>query len=279
VTEEALLELAPIAALGALDGEDGRAFIAEGAAHPTVVRELRMFEDLVARLGLASEWIPPRADLGARVLAAATSTPRATSTPADPRPPDRSLERPSPSLWRMWLPLAAAGVAALGALTLRSERDEARRLFARAQIESENLANQNRDLQSRLRATERRLEAAEAFRALVAHPGSRVAGLAGLPSAPAARGRVVWNAERREAVLLATGLPPTPAGKAYEAWVIAGRAPVAAGVFRVNETGTAVHPLPRLDDVARVKTFAVTLEPEAGTVAPTGPMVLAGPAL
>jgi anti-sigma-K factor RskA len=33
-----------------------------------------------------------------------------------------------------------------------------------------------------------------------------------------------------------------------------------------------------VDDVARVKTFAVTLEPAAGTAAPTGPMILAGAA-
>jgi anti-sigma-K factor RskA len=90
----------------------------------------------------------------------------------------------------------------------------------------------------------------------------------------------VWNPDQRQAVLFAAGLPPAPAGKAYEAWVIAGAAPVAAGLFRVaDESGTALHTLPRLDDVARARTFAVTLEPEAGVKAPTGPMVLAGPAI
>ena len=90
---------------------------------------------------------------------------------------------------------------------------------------------------------------------------------------------MIWNPDGREAVLLATGLPTPPAGKAYEAWVIAGGAPVPAGVFRADESGRAVHPLPRLEDTARAKTFAVTLEPEAGTAAPSGPMVLAGPAI
>ena len=120
---------------------------------------------------------------------------------------------------------------------------------------------------------------AEAFRRLVAQPSTRVALLAGLPAAPLAWGRVVWSADRREAVLLTAGLPPRPAGKAYEAWVIASGAPVAAGVFRTDNIGAAVHALTPLEDVARAKTFAVTLEPEAGTAAPTGPMVLAGPAL
>ena len=119
----------------------------------------------------------------------------------------------------------------------------------------------------------------EAFRSLVAQPSTRVATLAGLPAAPTARGRVVWSADRREAVLLTAGLPPAPPGKAYEAWVIASGAPVGAGVFRTDSAGAAVHTLPRLEDMTHATTFAVTLEPEAGTAAPTGPMVLAGPAL
>jgi hypothetical protein len=181
--------------------------------------------------------------------------------------------------WGTWLPLAATVVCALSAFLWRAQRNEARSLIARAEAESQNLTAQNRDLRGHLEFAKRRLDEAAAFRALVAHPGSRLSGLAGLPAAPAARGRVVWNADRREAVLLASGLPPAPEGKAYEAWVIAGGAPVAAGLFRADEEGGAVHSLPRLEDVARAKTFAVTLEPEGGTAAPTGPMVLAGPAL
>jgi anti-sigma-K factor RskA len=34
--------------------------------------------------------------------------------------------------------------------------------------------------------------------------------------------------------------------------------------------------LPAVDETSRVKTFAVTIEPDGGTPAPTGSMVLAG---
>ena len=51
---------------------------------------------------------------------------------------------------------------------------------------------------------------------------------------------------------------------------------VPAGVFKADERGRAVVHLPWLDDTMRVQTFAVTLEPEAGTAAPTMPLVLAG---
>ena len=89
---------------------------------------------------------------------------------------------------------------------------------------------------------------------------------------------MVWNPDQRQAVLLAFGLPPAPPGKAYEAWIIASGPPVPAGMFRPDERGRAVHVLPPIDAATRPKTFAVTLEPEAGTTSPTGPMVLAGPA-
>ena len=87
-----------------------------------------------------------------------------------------------------------------------------------------------------------------AFRELVAHRESRQTLLAGLPAAPAAVARVVWNPGTREAVLLAAGLEPAPPGKVYEAWVIAGGAPVPAGTFQVDASGKAVLRLPTVDE-------------------------------
>jgi anti-sigma-K factor RskA len=75
---------------------------------------------------------------------------------------------------------------------------------------------------------------------------------------------------------VATGLQPPPAGKAYELWVLAGQKPVPAGVFKADERGRAVVTLPWAEDTARVHTFAVTLEPESGSPAPTSPIMLAG---
>jgi hypothetical protein len=269
MTEDTALDLVPLAALGALDGEEQTRFEA-GRSDPRVQRELLVFERLVGQIGLASDPVPPSPAVRARVMAAA-ATP-----PLESRPPVNPSGRPAVAFW---LALAAAVVLAMGALTWRTERNTARREAARARAEVETLAAKNRDLQGRLDLTQQRLEVAESFRRLLAQPSTRVALLAGLPAAPLAWGRVVWSADRREAVLLTAGLPPAPAGKAYEAWVIASGPPVAAGVFRTDNIGAAVHALTRLDDVAHAKTFAVTLEPESGTSAPTGPMVLAGPAL
>jgi anti-sigma-K factor RskA len=273
VTAEALRELCPLAALGALDGLDLRSFEAAGPLPEDLRRELHSFERVVARIGTATRAVPPPAALRTRVLAGVEREAPPTAAAAPP-----PLKRPAGLRAALWLSWAAVFLLAGLTLLLRQERDAARREAARATAELETLAAHNRDLRRQTVETTRRLEDAQAFRALVAHPGSRMASLGGLPAAPAARGRVVWNAARREAVLLATGLPSAPEGRIYEAWVIADGAPVRAGLFRPDEAGAAVHALPRLDEVARVRTFAVTVEPEGGSAAPTGPMVLAGAA-
>jgi anti-sigma-K factor RskA len=121
------------------------------------------------------------------------------------------------------------------------------------------------------------LEEARSVRDLVARPESRLTLLAGLKPAPEARGRVLWNAATREAVLLVSGLERAPAGKTYEIWVIGpSNQPVPAGLFQPSAGGSAVVSLPRVEDTARPRTFAVTLEPATGSASPTGPMVLAG---
>jgi anti-sigma-K factor RskA len=47
-------------------------------------------------------------------------------------------------------------------------------------------------------------------------------------------------------------------------------------VFQVDAAGRATVRLQAVGAMANARTFAVTLEPEAGTPAPTGQMVLAG---
>jgi anti-sigma-K factor RskA len=100
-----------------------------------------------------------------------------------------------------------------------------------------------------------------------------VVALGGLPAAPAASGRVIWH-DKTGGRLYVSGLPPLPAGKTYELWTIAGAAPRPAGTFEVDQSGRGSRAVAPPDD-GPVKVFAVTLEPEGGVPAPTGPMVLA----
>jgi anti-sigma-K factor RskA len=254
MTAHAMADLVPLAALGALDGEERTEFERHLPTCLVCRSEVKTLESVANRIPLALDPVPPSRDLRARVLAAADTRPASAS----------------PRRYGLWAGVAAALIVATGLAAVWADRQQARAEAATARQRAA-LAEAERD---RLRG---QAEEDRALRALLAHPDSRVVALAGLPAAALAHGRVIWNPDRRQAVLLTLGLAPAPAGKAYELWVIAQAAPVPAGVFQVDAEGRALHRLPPVD-TAGAKTFAVTLEPAAGSPAPTGPMVLAGAA-
>jgi anti-sigma-K factor RskA len=70
-------------------------------------------------------------------------------------------------------------------------------------------------------------------------------------------------------LLIASNLPPAPAGQIYEMWVIPakGASPAPAGLFQSGAAGNALHF--HQTQVAPGSAVAVTLEPEAGSEKPT----------
>jgi hypothetical protein len=78
-------------------------------------------------------------------------------------------------------------------------------------------------------------------------------------------------------VLIASNLPPAPAGKTYEMWVIPkGAKPVPAGLFQSQADGTAMYIHAGPVDINGV-TIAVTLEDQAGAAQPTSTPLIAAP--
>ncbi len=252
------LELAPLAALDALDGQDLLDFREHMPGCTECQAELAAYEKVAGRMGASVGAVPPPPAVRDRVLAsigARIGTARA----------------PRPARW--WLAALATAAAVALALDLLATRAQLGRMRDRAAA-LERQVEQARNEVSQLRDE---LVEARSVRDLVARPESRLTSLAGLKPAPEARGRMIWNAATREAVLLASGLDRAPAGKAYEIWVIGPSGqPVPAGVFQPRPDGSAVVPLPQVEDTALPHTFAVTVEPATGSASPTGPMVLAG---
>jgi hypothetical protein len=78
-------------------------------------------------------------------------------------------------------------------------------------------------------------------------------------------------------LLIAANLPPAQSGKTYEMWVIPkGGAPRPAGLFQ-SQGGTAMHILSGPLDLGTLGAVAVTLEPEAGSSAPTSTPIIVAP--
>jgi hypothetical protein len=89
-----------------------------------------------------------------------------------------------------------------------------------------------------------------------------------------AKGKLFAN--RSGVLLIASNLPALPSGMALEMWVIPkGAKPVAAGMFRPDANGTAMHIVHRT--MAPGDIVAVTVENEAGADQPTSTPIIAAP--
>jgi anti-sigma-K factor RskA len=97
---------------------------------------------------------------------------------------------------------------------------------------------------------------------------------AGEPKPP--RGKVFVH-PTQGVLLLASNLPPAPAGKIYEMWIIPkGGKPAPAGLFQSAPDGTATHLQAGPINVAATGAVAVTLEPAGGVPQPTTtPLIVA----
>lgn len=97
----------------------------------------------------------------------------------------------------------------------------------------------------------------------------------GQPAPP--RGNVFVN-QRSGVLLIASNLPRLDPGRIFEMWVIPkGGAPRPAGTFQSNDVGAAFHILSGPVDLATLGVIAVTIEPEAGSPAPTTTPIIAAP--
>lgn len=248
--------------LGALDHSERRAFEAHVASCPVCHEELRSLQRVADALARSVPQRTPNAELRARVLTAVSGA----------RPVPRELRRRGGA--RDWLPLAAAVVvaAALGAYAW-------------------NLQGRLSTLETRLAVAERRasmaerttLEArhaaddAQTAMAVLAAPDLTRIDLAGQPSAPEATARALWSRDRGMIVTTAN-LPPAPAGRVYQVWVVTAQAPVSAGLLTLDASGRTTTFFRTPPDIAPPVAVAVTLEPAGGVPAPTGDKYLVGTA-
>ena len=246
MSHEPFETLAAIYAVGALDGDELTQFEAHLPTCPACEAAVRDAEETLARAVLTA---PPQAP----PAAAREALVRRVGERRDVRS-------------RTWLRWAAATLVAAGAAAVFAGTWVAVRYEARLGQMAREMAAAKEALREELSLDRRAVE-------LLRDPTTRVVDLRGRDGAAAASGRMIWNAAGG-GHLLATGLPPAPPGKTYALWAIARGTPRPVGLFAVDANGRGGHRVAA--DTARdaVQGFVVTLEPEGGAPAPTGPIVL-----
>jgi anti-sigma factor ChrR (cupin superfamily) len=86
----------------------------------------------------------------------------------------------------------------------------------------------------------------------------------------------IYSREQGRLLLMASNLQSLPAHKAYQLWILPMQgAPISAGVLKPDAKGSAMMMCPQAPAV-EAKGFALTVEPEEGSPAPTSSPVLVG---
>ena len=283
MTHEDYKDMLTAHALNALEASESRDLEAHLRNCPDCRSELSGWESTAARLAFAAfeaRPLEPSRNLRGRILDAVKADamdpevkhrgvePRSTTKQTEdgngPRsanvvPLAQPQKRPSPQAWLS----IAAGVALVGLVAtlfvLWQQNRQARQELAR-------LSDQVRDAQQQL------IQQREAME-IVAAPGARMMELAGTKLMPQAHAMLAYDNNGR-AILMAKGLPPAPAGKAYQLWFIAGGRPMPGKVFTTDASGVGALKDQIPPEARNAAVFAVTLEPESGVQSPTGEMYL-----
>lgn len=90
-------------------------------------------------------------------------------------------------------------------------------------------------------------------------------------------GKAIYSRDRSGLVFVASNLQAVPARKAYELWLIPRNgSPIPAGMFKPDRRGMAMVLNPPLPGGVEAKAFAITIEPEEGSPAPTSNPIMMG---
>jgi anti-sigma-K factor RskA len=280
-------EMLALEAVGTLDAGETRALEEHLPSCAECRAELREMSDAASALAFTVAPVEPPAHLRSRVLeqvrglapSAQAEASRAKTSAAAFGVEDARRLLARMSLWQIFAarPSLAlgAGAAAVAFVLLGVTGLALRGRNATLQAEVVRLYERLHQSQEEMVRAHEQLARARDMGDMLASSEASVMQLAGKDAAPQARAVVAYERSTGRAALLATGLPPAPAGRAYQLWLIAENKPMPGGTFKSDADGRA-RMSDRLPAGVRQPTFAVTLEREGGESAPKGEMYLLG---
>lgn len=100
---------------------------------------------------------------------------------------------------------------------------------------------------------------------ILSNPAMKPVMLAGVGTHTESNAMVMWDTKSKAVYLAIKNMPPPPSGKQYQLWAIVDGKPVDAGVYALNsKTG-----MQKMKVIPSAQMFAITLEKEGGSAAPT----------
>ncbi len=255
-THEQFADELALYALNELHGSELQEFDQHLESCAACRRELQAMRSDLGLLGLSAVGPKPPARSKDRLMRAIADEPRGVVEPA------RAAATGRKNFWLAWIPAAIALAVIVFAISLRQS--------------NQSLHDQIAELRNRYNDQKIQLAQAQENMRLLLAPDAVHVSLTPPKSGKQPNATAIVSPSQNRMTLMASNLPPVPAGKAYELWIIPPQgAPVNAGVFKPDEHGNAImldHQLPTV----QMKTFALTVEDEAGSDKPTSPIVILG---
>ena len=175
----------------------------------------------------------------------------------------RRKEAPARRPW--WAPVPWLAAAALAILAIVLIRQNA------------GLRWQIAVLRDRSDAQQAQLERAREIVSTLTATNALHVTLVAAKTPPQPQGKAIYVRDRGSLIFLASNFGKLPPDKAYELWLIPTKGnPIPAGVFKPDAHGSATVVNPPLPPGVEAKAFAITVEPEAGSQAPTSPVIMLG---
>jgi anti-sigma-K factor RskA len=239
-------------ALGALQGREREAVEQHLEECSACREELHKLQGDLALLAFSASGPRPPGRSRARLMGAVAKNPRVA----------RSSGRVRRTWWNV-LGWAAAAAAIMVGVLLRQQNSDLRQRVA--------------GLETSLSRQDQQLLEAKQLLATLTSPDAENFTLVSAKAAPQPQGKVIYVRGSGTLVFLASNMPAAPPQKAYELWLIpTSGAPVAAGLFKPNAAGAAAVIHPPLPSGVEAKAFAITVEPETGSSAPTSQPIMVG---
>jgi anti-sigma-K factor RskA len=216
-------------------------------------QELEQLRGDMALLALSATGAEPPQRSRERLMAAIAKEPRRAQLVQQ--------RQPKPVAW--WRPLEwALGAAAAVAIVFLLHQNS-------------NLHRQIAGLEADSAAQQQQLTQAKEMMASLTSADAEHFILVAAKTPPQPQGKAIYVRRSGALVFLANNMPKLPPQKAYELWLIPTTgAPIPAGVFKPGASGNATVINPPLPAGIEAKTFAITVEPEAGSAAPTSQPVM-----
>jgi len=119
-------------------------------------------------------------------------------------------------------------------------------------------------LQTQKKSQDLALKTSQEKLAILTNPNIITVPLKGVEKHPDSKAMVYWDSNSKDVYLNAENLPEAPEGMQYQLWALVDGKPISAGMYSSDKNTKEI-----LANIPKAQAFAITLEKQGGSTAPT----------